>query len=181
MSCLPTEVPSGSTETRITTSSVQGQDVPHKLNSTWSSGSTSVQQDSIQSNKSSLSSTQLKQLNSTWHSSTTVREPNGIERIRQDFGLSTRTNPPALHSLSPVVVPPPTDLDEDPTFKVFCFPHAGGGGHSFQHWSEPALEEGMEFKFSGVGTGGSVWPQMMIPSIRKNTFLKYQFLKHIYH
>ena len=146
MSSLPTEVPSGSTETSsATTNSVQGQDLLHKLNSTWSSGSSKNQlQDSTQSNQSSSSSTQLKQLNSTWHSSATVREPNHIERIRQDFGLSTRTNPPALHSLSPVVVPPPTDLDEDPTFKVFCFPHAGGGGHSFQHWSEPALEQGME-------------------------------------
>jgi len=39
------------------------------------------------------------------------------------------------------------DIDmEDvvPRFKVFCFPHAGGGAHSFEHWEKPALAQGVE-------------------------------------
>ena len=99
----------------------------------------------------------LNTLNSTWprtelSRSTTVREPTDIELIRQSFSEDPLSIVPtsSLMSLTPVTSTYQKEQmsfqkeDKDPIFKVFCFPHAGGGAHSFQPWETRALALGME-------------------------------------
>ena len=107
------------------------------LNSTWHKRSPS---DSLLSKSSDI----LTSLNMTWHAGHSFNGPLSREGRSRSFDGELRELQGRIDNAPQIPTKTQEGKDEDPIFKVFCFPHAGGAAHSFQHWDTLALQESIE-------------------------------------